>query len=308
MPYFNTIDDTQLFYSVWGDGHPIVFVHGNNIGSDMWTFQIPHLTANGYQCISYDQRGFARSDCPRSGYDIDTLAHDLNCFLKHVNQPKVTVVAFSVGAGVLARYLSLYGTGNVDRVILISTVTPCFLKTEDNPEGMDREVAYEPFRAGLIRDRPQLLRDSLDAFFNPASAENPISEGIREWVLASAMQNPLIPMLEYARISSETDFRQDMRSFTIPTLIIHGDSDGVAPPSVTGFRTHKMIAQSEFVSYSGASHGLLFTHHDRLNRQIADFVAVRTNESDPSRRSLASQSGECLLKPVGRVAGRLEEV
>jgi non-heme chloroperoxidase len=272
MPYFNTTDGTQLFYSIWGDGPPIVFVHGNNLGSDTWTFQIPFLVANGYQCISYDQRGFARSDWPRRGYDVDTLARDLNCFLEHLDRPKATVVTFSVGAGVLARYLSLYGTGRVDRAILIATITPCILKTEDNPQGLPREVAYEPFRAGMIEDRPQLFRDSLDAFFNPAAAENPISEGIREWLVASAIQNPLIPMLEYARIVNETDFRHDMNSFTIPTLIVHGDSDVFAPASVTGLRTHEMIAGSQFVSYSGASHGLLFTHCKRLCREIVEFV------------------------------------
>jgi non-heme chloroperoxidase len=79
-------------------------------------------------------------------------------------------------------------------------------------------------------------------------------------------------MLEYARIVNETDFRQDMNSFAIPTLILHGDSDAFAPAAGTGLRTHEMIAGSQFVSYSGASHGLLFTHCNRLSREIFEFV------------------------------------
>lgn len=63
-----------------------------------------------------------------------------------------------------------------------------------------------------------------------------------------------------------------MSAFTIPTLIVHGDSDVFAPPEATGLRTHEMIGGSRFVSYSGASHGIVFTHRDRLNRDIADFL------------------------------------
>jgi non-heme chloroperoxidase len=272
MPYFNASDGTELFYSIWGEGRPIVFIHGNNIASEMWTFQVPYLVERGFQCITYDHRGFLRSDCPPHGYDPDTLANDLHSLLEHLDLPRVSVVTMSLGAGVLARYLSQRGSGKIDRAILISTITPCFLKKDDNPEGLEREVAYEPFRAAMIQDRPQLFRDSVDAFFNPVQAENPVSEGLREWLVATAIRNPLIPMLEYAYASNVIDYRQDMKSFTIPTLIIHGDSDVFAPPAVTGLRTHAMIPHSRFVSYPGASHGLVFTHHDRLNREIAAFI------------------------------------
>jgi non-heme chloroperoxidase len=272
MPYFNVANGTRLFYSIWGSGHPIVFIHGNNIGSEMWSFQSPFLIENGYQCISYDQRGFGRSDCPENGYDIDTLANDLHCFLEHLNLPKVSVVTFSVGGGILARYLTLYGARYVDKAVLISTITPCFLKTPDNPEGLDASVVYEPFRLGLIHDRPQLFRDSLDAFFNPEAAEDPISEGMREWIVASAIQNPLVPMLEYARYSTKADFRSDMGSFDVPTLIVHGDNDAFAPAQDTGLRTHKMIPGSKFALYGGASHGIVFTHRNRLNRDIVKFM------------------------------------
>jgi non-heme chloroperoxidase len=272
MPYFKTNDGTQLFYSVWGEGRPIVFIHGNNVASDMWVSQIPSLVANGHQCIAYDQRGFIRSDSPQRGYDMDTFADDLNCFFEHLNLPQISVVAVSTGCAILARCLSRHGSGRVDNAILISTTTPCFLKSKDNPEGLEREVVYEPFRTGMIKDRPQLFRDSLDGFFNDVAAENPISEGIREWIVNYAIQNPLMTVLQYMQMGSEADSRADMRSFTMPTLIVHGDSDVFAPVAATGLRTHKLIAQSEILLYPGASHGLVFTHRDRLNRDIAQFL------------------------------------
>jgi non-heme chloroperoxidase len=280
MPYFNAADRTQLFYAIWGAGHPVLFVHGANVGSDIWNCQIPYLAEDGHQCIVYDQRGFSRSDCPDDGYDFDTLASDLNQLIEHLDLHKLSVVTFSFGACVLARYLSRFGADKVADATMIAPTTPFFLKTSANPEGLDREIVYEPFRLGMQRDRPQFFRDSIDVFLSPSTAENPVSEATQEWLIDLALQSPLMPMLEISRTSSETDFREDMKAFTMPTLILHGDADMFAPASSTGLRTHKLISSSQFVSYSGASHGILLTHCDRLNQDVAEFIRSRLSEPE----------------------------
>ncbi len=273
MPFIQASDETQLFYTSWGDGPPVLFVHGNNICSDMWNYQIAHLLAKGFRCIFYDQRGFGRSDAPSTGYDPDTLAEDLHSLIEALGLSKVSLVAYSVGAGIVARFLSRFGSSCIDRTVLLSPVTPCFLKAKDNPEGLEAQVTYDPFRSGLISDRPQLLRDSLEAFFNPKAAEDEISEEFRNWIVTSSLQNALLPVLEFTRISYESDFRPDMKSFTIPVLIVHGAADVFAPPPLTAVRTHRMIRDSHLVIYEGASHGLIFSHRARLNRDLIEFLS-----------------------------------
>lgn len=274
MPFFETEDHTRLFYSAWGSGKPILLIHGGNVGSDIWTFQLAALIESGHQCIIYDQRAFGRSDCPAGGYDFDTLANDLNRLIQHLNLQQFSVMTFSFGAGVLCRYLSRYGSERVESAVLIAPITPFFLRTADNPEGLERETAYEPFRAGMLQDRPKLFGDSMDALFPPGTAEQPVSGEVKAWIIGSALQSPLMPMLELYRTSSETDFRDDMKSFTMPTLILHGDADAFVPAPCTGLRTHKLIAGSRFLSYPGASHGLLFTHRERVNQDVAGFLAL----------------------------------
>jgi pimeloyl-ACP methyl ester carboxylesterase len=182
------------------------------------------------------------------------------------------VVTYSFGACVLARYLSRHGTDKVDKAILVAAITPFLLKADNNPEGMDRGIAYDPFRSGMRNDRAQLFRASLDAFFSPTTSEHPVSDGIKEWMMRIALGSPLMPMLELFRTMSETDCRDDMKAFKMPTLIIHGDRDVFAPPGGTAARTHALIGGSELVMYRGASHGLFFTHQDRLNADIAAFM------------------------------------
>lgn len=288
MPHFKAVDGTQLFYYTWGSGHPVIFVHGGNSSADFWEFQVPSLREKGFQCIVYSQRGFAKSDCPSTGYEADTLASDLDELIRHLNVAQCSVVTYSFGACVLARYLCRYGSEKVDKAILVATITPFFLRTASNPEGTDRGTAYEPFRAGMVNDRAQLFRDSLDAFFSPGTAEHAVSQGIKEWMLTVALASPLMPMLELFRTMSETDFRDDMKAFTMPTLIIQGDSDVFAPPVCTGMRTHNMISGSRLLIYAGASHGLFFTHHARLNADIATFLAA----GDSDRQYARTQRGD----------------
>jgi non-heme chloroperoxidase len=82
MPYIKATDGTDLFYTDWPGGRPIVFVHAWALNSCMWDYQIPDLTAAGFRCITFDRRGHGRSDRPGVGYDLDTLADDLASVLE----------------------------------------------------------------------------------------------------------------------------------------------------------------------------------------------------------------------------------
>jgi non-heme chloroperoxidase len=274
MPYFQAVDGTQMFYSVWGSasGDPVLLIHGGNVGSDVWDFQIPSLVDKGFRCIVYEQRGFSRSDAPGTGYDFDTFASDLDALIRHLNLDNFSAVGYSHGGCVLARYLANYGSAKVNKAVLVASIAPFLLKTAHNPEGIDRSDLYEPFERSMRIDRPKIFRESLDAFFAPETAETPVSDEIKDWAISVCLRSSLMPMLAIYRAGSETDFRPDMAAFTMPTLILHGDKDPFAPPAITALRTHRLIPGSELVLYEGASHGLFFTHQERLNRDLASFL------------------------------------
>ena len=76
MPYFTTNDRAVVRYLDWGDGPPLVFASSWALGGEMWEHQMVPLAEAGRRCVMYDRRGSGRSDVPRSGYDLDTLADD----------------------------------------------------------------------------------------------------------------------------------------------------------------------------------------------------------------------------------------
>jgi pimeloyl-ACP methyl ester carboxylesterase len=138
-------NDVNIFYQDWGQGDPVVLIHGWPADHQMWEHQSHALAHHGKRVIAYDRRGFGKSDKPWGKYDYDTLAADLNALLEGLNLQNVTLVGFSMGGGEVARYMSKYGGARVSKVVLVSAVTPFLLKTDDNPSG-------QPGHAGLDAD------------------------------------------------------------------------------------------------------------------------------------------------------------
>jgi len=82
-----------------GTGRPVVLIHGWPLSAEAWKAQVPILRDAGYRVISYDRRGFGRSDKPADGYEYDTLAADLAAVIEERDLKDVTLVGFSMGGG-----------------------------------------------------------------------------------------------------------------------------------------------------------------------------------------------------------------
>ncbi len=266
ISFIETNDRTTLFHKDWGTGRPVVFLHGWALNSDMWQYQMIHLANQGFRCIAYDRRGHGRSSDPGRGYDYDTLAGDLASVMERLDLRDAVLVGHSMGAGEVVRYLTRYGTKRVSRALLVAPSLPFILKTEDNPDGVDKSL-LDTFRAQICRDFPKWLADNAPPFFLPETSPEMV-----QWAVRMALQASLKALVDANRTDTEADFRPEMRKIATPTLIIHGDRDHSAPLDFTGRRTAKLIPGSELKVYEGAPHGLFITHMERLNRDLLAFV------------------------------------
>ena len=271
MPFIETADHTSLFYNDWGSGQPVVLVHGWPLDSDMWEYQSTFLASHGMRVVAYDRRGFGRSGQPWDGYDYDTLASDLAAVMDQLDLRGVTLAGFSMGGGEVARYLSRFGTGRVSRAALISAVTPFLLKTQDNPDGVDRGT-FDGFVQGLEKDRPHFLAGFAKTFFGAGMLTSPSSSELMQWTGSMAMLGSPRATTACVRAFSETDFRPDMAAFTVPTLVLHGDADATVPLALAGQKAAQMIPGAVLKIYEGAPHALVFTEKDRLNADLLGFI------------------------------------
>lgn len=275
MPFINSVqtnsDSVKIYYEDSGKGKPVVFIHGWPLSGSMWEYQITQLPQQGLRCITYDRRGFGNSDRPFTGYDYNSLAGDLKSLLDELDLNDVTLVGFSMGAGEIAKYFSLYGGKRVTKVVLVSGVTAYMLKTGDNPDGVPQEE-FDKMAKGMIEDRPDFMENFNKDFFGVSLINHPVSNAFLANSLTQCMTASVIATLECAKSFSSTDFRKDVVKIDVPTLIIHGDADKTVPIKPTGEQSAQLIQGSRFVVYEGAPHGLWYTHKDRLNQDLIDFI------------------------------------
>ncbi len=271
MPLCETDDGTILYFKEWGEGDPIVLIHGWPLSADSWDDQALALAEAGYRVIAYDRRGFGRSDQPWDGYDYDTLADDLAAVIEATEADDPVLVGFSMGGGEVARYLTRHG--GASKVALVSSVVPFMLKTDDNPDGVP-EATLDGIKAGLKQDRASFLAGFLKSFYGVGQASHPVSDEQVEWSLTIALQAGLKGTLDCVDAFGKTDFRPDLESFTMPTLIIHGTDDQIVPIDLSARQAAKAIPHARLVEISGGPHGLLASHKDEVTRALLDFLAV----------------------------------
>lgn len=263
----------NIFYEDWGNGSPVVFIHGWPLSHEMWEYQLTELPKHGLRCIAYDRRGFGKSAKPWNGYDYNTLAGDLKAVLDELDLHNVTLVGFSMGGGEVARYFGQYGGERVAKVVLLSAVTPYLLKTADNPEGVD-ESMFDQIIEQLGEDRADFLSNFGKQFFGVNIIKHPVSQSMLQWSQTLALLGSPKATIDCVRSFSATDFRADLSLINVPALVIHGNSDKIVPIESSSDRTSKLIAGAIYKVYDGAPHGLYYTEKEKLNKDLIDFIKM----------------------------------
>mgnify|MGYP000063287036 FL=1 len=230
------------------------------------------LAEKGYRVIAHDRRGHGRSSQPWEGNDMDHYADDLATVIEILKLEKVTLVGFSTGGGEVARYIARHGTQRVKRAALISSVPPMMLKTENNPNGLPKEV-FDGLRSASNDNRAQLYLDIASGpFFGFNRPGAKVSKGLIQTFWRQGMMGGAKNTYDSIAAFSATDFREDLAKFDVPTLVIHGDDDQIVPIDISGKASAAIIKDAKLVIYSGAPHGLTDTHKNKLNQDLLKFL------------------------------------
>lgn len=264
-------DGTQIYYRDFGKGRPIVFSHGWPLNADAWDGQMQFLANAGFRVIAHDRRGHGRSDQPATGYDMDTFADDLAAVIDSLELEDAILVGHSMGGGEIVRYVTRHGTARVAKLVLLGAVTPLMGATAGNVDGVPIEVA-DGVRKAVMDNRSQLFLDLPDAFFGMDQDGAAKSEGWRMAFWQQGMSGSL--QAQYACIEQfwATDFREEMKSISLPSLIIHGSGDYIVPLETTAKRAAEILPNATLKVYEGAAHGFPVTHRDQLNADLVDFA------------------------------------
>ncbi|WP_245152373.1 alpha/beta fold hydrolase [Allopusillimonas soli] len=263
-------NNAEIHYKDWGSGQPIVFHHGWPLCSDDWEVQMLYFLSKGYRVIAHDRRGHGRSSQTFTGNDMDTYAKDVAALAEHLDLRDAIHVGHSTGGGEAARYVARHGAGRVAKLVLIGAVSPLMLRTPTNPGGLPRET-FDDLRKQLAAGRADFYWSFPIPFYGFNRAGAPVSEPIRTNWWRQGMMGGAKAQYDCIEAFSETNFTEDLKKITVPTLVMHGDDDQIVPVADSALLSAKLLRNATLKVYAGYPHGMCTTHADVINQDLLAF-------------------------------------
>ncbi|KVS29378.1 alpha/beta hydrolase [Burkholderia cepacia] len=274
MGYVTTKDGVDIFYKDWGprDAQVIFFHHGWPLSADDWDAQMLFFLAQGYRVIAHDRRGHGRSSQVWDGHDMDHYADDVAAVVNHLGVQGAVHVGHSTGGGEVIHYVARHGEDRVAKAVLISAVPPLMVKTDSNPGGLPKAV-FDDLQAQLAANRAQFYYDvPAGPFYGYNRDGAKPSQGViwnwwRQGMMGSAKAH-----YDGIVAFSQTDFTEDLKSTTIPVLVMHGDDDQIVPYADSGLLSAKLARNSTLKTYQGFPHGMPTSNADTINADLLAFI------------------------------------
>jgi non-heme chloroperoxidase len=258
MPTIATTDGTEIFYKDWGakDAPVVMFHHGWPLSSDDWDGQMMFFVQKGYRVIAHDRRGHGRSTQSATGHDMDTYVDDVIALTDALDLQGAVHVGHSTGGGEVARYVARAKPGRVAKAVL---------------DGVPIDV-FDMVREQTATNRSAFFYDFTLPFFGYNREGADVKEAVRlNWWRQGMMGSALAHTLGI-KAFSETDFTDDLKAISVPTLVLHGEDDQVVPFATTGKLSAQIVAGAKLISYPGYPHGMPVTHGAQINADLLAFI------------------------------------
>lgn len=264
-----TINGLEIEYRIYGEGTPVLFIHGGFGGPNSSLLPSPNAITRdiprGIQLITFDRRCAGESDYTLEWFDLADVATDAHELMHHLGFEQSIVVGSSMGGMVALQYVHLF-SDSVTALGLMNTGADLMSHTN-----WGQRLAHQVSRhknegdEGVFAEYRERLR-------NPAQTPLPqdTSSDVRKQMEAArnAYMNALAitsdedlcryhaGMIRNASAFLGHDFTTTLENIALPTLIVHGDADDVVPYEY-GQQLATGITESTFVTIPNARHGIL---------------------------------------------------
>ena len=159
------VNGIKVHYAIYGQGSPVVFLHGGLANTNYWGNQVPAVSAH-HTVILMDSRGHGRSTRDARPYGYDLMADDVVALMDFLKIPKADIVGWSDGA-ILGLDLSLRHKDRVGKVFAFAANT----KTSGVQEGVEKNPTFAAYieRAGHEYAEVSATPKEYDAFVDQIS-------------------------------------------------------------------------------------------------------------------------------------------
>lgn len=266
--YIEVSPGIRLHVTDWGEGRPVVLIHGYPLSDASWEYQYHPLIKAGYRVIGITLRGFGQSDKPYSKYNYDQFADDIKAVLDKLDIKDAVLGGHSMGGAISLHYSAKYNAAHLSKLVLFSAAAPVHTKRDDFPyplftkEDITRWVL-------LNNDNRPALYDELAAKF--ISLPTTLTPGIGAWLGGIEMQASPYATEQALIALRDEDLRGDLPKINIPTLIMHARKDSIVAFALAE-ELHKGIKNSRLIPFEKSGHAAFLEEKEKTNEELIKFI------------------------------------
>ena len=236
------INGIDIYYEVYGEGDPVLFIHGGLANGDYWVNVIPAITDAGYQAIVMDSRGHGRSSFDETLISYEVMANDVLGLMDHLEIDKFDLVGWSDG-GIIGLELAIHHPERLNKVVAYgANFDPTGVRLDINENAYWNafvERASEDYQT--LSPHPERWDDFLANISNMWATEPNYTE-------------------------------EQLRSITTPFLILDGAKEEAIDLNQTKLMA-LLIPGAELVIMPDTGHFAAFEQPEEFARIVLDYLA-----------------------------------
>lgn len=232
--------DAKIYYEVYGQGEPILILHGGGVGSPYELGKLIDDLKKNHKVIIMSTRGHGRSEIGNSPLTFEQKANDALTVLNTISNAPVQVIGFSDGAYTAYKLAAMY-PARVERIVAIGAGT---------------------LKAGFFGDTMKVDDlEKIDADF--VAYEKSIMPEPERW---QEFCDKYITFWHNLSVGEEI-----FGAINCPVLLIVGDEDDHAP-IITVLEAHQMLKNSRLCVVPKAWHSAFLDNYKVTSTAIFQFV------------------------------------
>ena len=247
-----------------GEGEPVIFLHGVWMSSNFFKLQEEYFSKK-YDYYAIDFRGHGKSTDNGSGHTIKTYATDLNDFITKHNLKNVNLVGWSMGAFVIWQYLKNFGADNIKTVTVVDQ-GPIDLKHSES----DIAPLDLPGLVHFMELTQENQEEALNALM-PLMFKESLPESELAWMKEEAMKMSPNSAACILFSQSMVDFREDLKDFDVPALLIFGADEKLLQTENGKFIAERM-PNSKLVIFEESGHCPFLEEPNKFNQTVDEFI------------------------------------
>ena len=228
---FMDVNGIKLYYEVYGEGEPLLLIHGNNASMGSFDKQLDILSKK-YRVVGLDSRGQGMSTSDDKKLTYELMADDVNVFLDKMNLKNVNILGWSDG-GNIAVILAMEHPDKVKKMAIMGTVL------------YNNETSVFP-------EINKILNDQIKEMKKNGVAESDMNYRLKVLLLTEPNINP-----------------DSLKKIKAPTLVMAGEHD-VMPEKHTKLIADK-IPNSKILIFKGADHEAPVKIAEKFNKAVLEF-------------------------------------